>query len=34
MEAAANARQPVWVALALPFIGVAGVLIGGRASRR
>ena len=30
MEAMSNARQPVWVALLLPVIGVAGVLYGGR----
>ena len=30
MEAMMNAKQPAWVALLLPVIGVAGVLIGGR----
>ena len=32
-EAMMNAKQPVWVALLMPFIGVAGVLIGGRAKK-
>lgn len=30
MEAMQNARQPIWVALLNPFIGAAGVLLGGR----
>jgi hypothetical protein len=30
LEAMMNAKQPAWVALLLPVIGVAGVLVGGR----
>jgi hypothetical protein len=30
MEAMMNAKQPTWVALLTPLIGVAGVMIGGR----
>lgn len=29
-EAMTNAKQPVWVALLMPVLGVAGVLVGGR----
>jgi len=29
-EAMMNAKQPAWVALMMPVIGVAGVLLGGR----
>ena len=35
LEAMTNGRQPVWVALSLPFIGAAGALVGAsRAKRR
>lgn len=34
MEAMMNARQPPWVAISLPFIGAAGVLIGAARVRR
>ena len=34
MEAMRNTRQPTWVALALPFIGAVGVMIGGARSRQ
>jgi hypothetical protein len=30
MEAMMNAKQPAWIALLNPLIGVAGVMIGGR----
>jgi amino acid transporter len=30
MEAMGNARQPTWIAILNPLIGVVGVLIGGR----
>jgi hypothetical protein len=30
LEAMMNAKQPAWVALLLPVIGVAGVFVGGR----
>ena len=30
LEAMMNAKQPAWVALLMPVIGVAGVLVGGR----
>ncbi len=30
MEAMMNAKQPTWIALLNPLIGVAGVMIGGR----
>lgn len=30
LEAAQNARQPVWIALLNPLIGVAGVMVGAR----
>jgi hypothetical protein len=33
MEAMRNTRQPAWVALALPFVGAAGVMIGGARRR-
>jgi len=33
LEAMMNGREPVWFALLLPFIGVAGVMIGGRPQR-
>ena len=33
MEAMTNARQPVWMSMALPFLGAAGVLMGGREKR-
>ena len=34
MEAMQGARQPKWVALANPFVGAAGVLVGARLRRR
>jgi len=34
VEAMQNARQPAWVALLNPFVGVAGVLLGARLARR
>ena len=33
LEAMMNGKEPVWFALLLPFIGVAGVMIGGRSKR-
>ncbi len=33
-EAMANARQPVWLALLNPLVGVTGVLLGARLRRR
>jgi hypothetical protein len=30
MEAMANVREPIWVALLMPWIGLGGVTIGGR----
>jgi serine/threonine protein kinase len=34
MEAMQRTRQPIWVPILFPFIGAAGVLIGGRLKRR
>ena len=34
VEAMQNARQPAWVALLNPFVGVAGVLLGAGLARR
>ena len=34
IEAAANARQPVWYQFTIPFVGFAGVLLGGQILRR
>ena len=34
MEAMQRAKQPNWVPILFPFIGAAGVLIGGRLKRR
>jgi len=34
MEAMTRAKEPVWVPLLFPFIGAAGVLIGGKLKRR
>jgi len=34
LEAMNNARQPAWVALLNPFVGVAGVLLGARLAGR
>ena len=34
MEIMKNGRQPVWVTLALPFIGALGAIVGGSRSRR
>ena len=34
MDAMQRAKQPAWTAFAFPFIGAAGVLIGGRLKRR
>jgi hypothetical protein len=34
LEAMQNAKQPVWVALATPFVGVAGVLLGAQLKRK
>jgi hypothetical protein len=34
LEAMQKAKQPVWAPLLFPFIGAAGVLIGGRLKRR
>jgi hypothetical protein len=33
-ERASRAVQPTWYAFALPFVGAAGVLVGGRCARR
>lgn len=33
-EAMAKAKEPVWVPLTFPFVGAAGVLIGGKLKRR
>jgi hypothetical protein len=32
-EAMSKARQPLWVALVVPLVGAAGVMLGGRRSR-
>jgi hypothetical protein len=34
MEAMQRAKEPIWVPFLFPFIGAAGVLIGGRLKRR
>ena len=34
MEAMQRAKQPIWVPLLFPFVGAAGVLIGGKLKRR
>lgn len=34
MQAMQRAKQPIWVPLLFPFIGAAGVLIGGKLKRR
>jgi hypothetical protein len=34
MEAMQRAKQPIWAPLLFPFIGAAGVLIGGKLKRR
>jgi len=34
MEAMQRAKEPIWVPLLFPFVGVAGVLIGGKLKRR
>ena len=34
MEAMQRARQPIWTPLLFPFIGAAGVMIGGKLKRR
>jgi hypothetical protein len=34
MEAMQKAKEPVWVPLLFPFVGAAGVLIGGKLKRR
>jgi hypothetical protein len=34
MEAMQRAKHPIWAPILFPFIGVAGVLIGGRLKRR
>ncbi len=34
MEAMQRARQPIWAPFLFPFVGAAGVLIGGRLKRR
>ena len=34
MDAMQRTRQPIWVPILFPFIGAAGVLIGGRLKRR
>lgn len=34
MEAMQKAKEPVWVPLLFPFVGVAGVLIGAKLKRR
>jgi hypothetical protein len=34
MEAMQKAQEPDWAPFALPFIGAAGVLIGGKLKRR
>jgi hypothetical protein len=33
LEAMANAHTPVWIALLNPFVGAAGVIVGGRLKR-
>jgi hypothetical protein len=34
LEAMAKAKEPVWVPLLFPFVGAAGVLIGGKLKQR
>ncbi len=34
LEAARQARQPIWISFLNPFLGVAGVMIGARFARR
>jgi hypothetical protein len=34
LDAMTRAKQPAWVAVANPFVGLAGVLLGGRLRRR
>jgi undecaprenyl pyrophosphate phosphatase UppP len=34
MEAAMKARQPDWYSFSIPFLGAAGVMIGGRLKKR